>query len=505
MTSQGVFPARPAWRRPEPPDADEAAPRLKFAPSDIPPLLWRERWLMLAIFLVIAALGVAFALTLKTSYPAHSSVLVKLGQEYVYQPLSGDAARGAVPDNDQMVQSEAEIMQSQALRMRVVRRIGVQRLAPRSAAEYAAASPEKRELMIAQLAQALSRSLKIDTAPGTPIVRLTYEAPDPKLAADVLNTLLEEYLVFRKSVLMAPASGAFDEQRRSFQNRLADEDAAYQNFLSSNQIGDFEADKTALSQLSAQIEQQQFTNDAALKQKSGQLAALDGELGKLAPETSLYHDVDATAATKLADLKVQRESLLSRYKADAQPVKDIDAQIAQLSAGIDSGRTQTRGAERIGPNPIYQTMLDEKLRLTSDIAGLRQNATALEDEMKQLTDRRLRLAQLEPQYQALTLDRDTLQNNVKDLTAKADESEAAEGVAQAATDNIRIIERATPPTEGKSLRKPVMVLAILVAAFTALCAGLLRMFLRPGLPTPASAARVLELPVLGSAAFKRSA
>ena len=67
----------------------------------------------------------AFALTLKTLYPTHSSVLVKLGQEYVYQPRSGDAGRGAVPDNDQMVQSEAEIMGSDAVKMRVVGRLGV--------------------------------------------------------------------------------------------------------------------------------------------------------------------------------------------------------------------------------------------------------------------------------------------------------------------------------------------------------------------------------------------
>ena len=53
-----------------------------------------------------------------------------------------------------------------------------------------------------------------------------------------------------------------------------------------------------------------------------------------------------------------------------------------------------------------------------------------------------------------------------------------------------------------SLRKPVVVLAFLFAGFTALCAGLLAMFLRPGLPTPQSASRTLDLPVLGAAPLK---
>jgi uncharacterized protein involved in exopolysaccharide biosynthesis len=504
MTSQGVFPARSAPRPPAQRDADWPL-RPRYALTDVPTLLWRERWLMLTTFLVIALTGIAFAFTLKTSYGAHSSVLVKLGQEYVYQPRSGDAGRGAVPDNDQILQSETEIMGSDALKVQVVRRLGVARIAPGQASAYAAASPEGRDLIVAKLAQGIGRGLKIDTAPALPVIRLTYENHDPQLAAQILNTLIEEYLVYRRQVLLTPSAGALDDQRRAFAQRLAEEDAAYQSFLSSNQIGDFEADKSALSQLSAQIEQQQYANDAALKEKTARLSAIDAELAGVAPEIGLYHDSDTAASAKLADLRVQRESLLSRYKPSAQPVKDMEAQIAQLEAAVAAGRTSTKGAERTGLNPVYQTFQTEKLQLSAEVAGLRQTGAALTDEMGQLTQRRLRLAQLEPQYQALSLDRDALASNVKDLTAKAEETEASQQIAAATNDNIRIVERATAPTEGKSLRKPVLVLALLFAAFSAVCAGLLRMFLRPGLPTPASAGRTLDLPVLGAAPLKQPA
>ncbi len=503
MASQGVFQARSA---PRPSEGGGDWPlRSRYATGDLPTLLWRERWLMLAVFLGLAVLGCALALTLKTVYPAHSSVLVKLGQEYVYQPRSGDAARGAVPDNDQILQSESEIMGSDALKLRVVRRLGVDKVAPDQAKAYAAATPEGRDLIVAKLADSIGRNLKIDTAPALPVIRLTYEDTDPQRAALVLNTLLEEYLVFRRTVLLTPTAGALDDQRRAFAQRLAEEDAVYQNFLSSNKIGDFEADKTSLSQLSAQIEQQQLATDATLKEKTGRMAAIDAELAGLAPEIGLFHDGDPTASAKLADLRVQRESLLSRYKPDAQPVKDMDAQIAQLEDAIAAGRTTSKGPERTGINPVYQTFQTERMQLSAEIAGLRQTAVTLTDEMNQLTERRLRLAQLEPQYQAMNLDRDALQSNVKDLTAKAEETEASQQIAQATNDNIRIVERASPPATGKSLKKPVLVLALAFAAFSALCAGLLRMFLRPGMPTPASAARTLDLPVLGAAPLKQPA
>jgi len=503
MASQGVFPARSTLHANE---GGEWMLRSRYAPSDLPALLWRERWLMLAVFLAIAVVGVAFAFTLKQVYSAHSSVLVKLGQEYVYQPRSGDAGRGAVPDNDQILQSESEIMSSDAIKLNVVRRLGIAKVAPDQVKAYDAASPEGRDLIVAKAADGIGKALKIDTTPALPVIRLSYESHDPRTAALVLNTLLEEYLVYRRSVLLNPtAGGALDDQRRAFQQRLGQEDSAYQNFLSSNKIGDFDADKTSLSQLSAQIEQQQMTNDAALREKVGRMAAIDTELPGIAPEVGLYHDGDQTASAKLADLRVQREALLSRYKPDAQPVKDMEAQIGQLEDAIAAGRTTTKGPERTGLNPIYQAFQTEKLELTAEIAGLRQTADTLSEEMTQLTERRLRLAQLEPQYQAFSVDRDALQSNVKDLTAKAEETEASQRIAAATNDNIRIVERATPPAEGKSLRRPVLLLALVFAAFSALCAGLLRMFLRPGMPTPASAGRTLDLPVLGAAPLKQPA
>ena len=505
MTSQGIFPARSPPRPSEAREAVDWAPRPRLAPADMPALLWRERWLMLAVFLVVAVVGVGFAFTLKTEYPAHSSVLVKLGQEYVYEPRSGDAGRGAVPQGDDILQSETEILGSDALRMRVVQRLGVARLAPNEAHAYSQGAPEARELIMAKLADSIGRNLKIDTAPASPVIRLTYESTDPQLSALVLNTLLEEYLVYRRTVLLSPTSGALDDQRRSFEQRLAQEDAAYQNFLATNKIGDFDADKTALSQLSAQVEQAQYTNDAALKQKTAQLEARDSELAGLTPEASMYHDTDPTASAKLADLRVQREALLSRYQPDAQPVKDMDAQIARLESAIAAGRTTTPGPQRTGPNPVYQMVQTEKLALTADVAGLQQMAATLADEMSKLTERRLRLAQLEPQYQALSLDRNALQDSVKDLTTKAQQDEASEQISAATNDDIRIVEGATAPSEGKSLRKPVLALSLAFALFSALCAGLLRMFLRPGMPTPASAGRTLDLPVLGAAAYKQPA
>lgn len=476
--------------------------RPRYAWTDFPTLLWRERWLMIGVFVAIFGLGIAVALTLKTTYPAYSSVLVRLGQEYVYEPRAGDAGRGAVLDSDQVLQSELEILGAGQLKQRVINRLGLARIYPELAKKYATADADGRKKIIGQAVLGLERNLQMETAPDTPIIRVGFKHTDAGTAALVLNTLLEEYLVYRRSVLLDPNAPALEQQRRAFEIRLDQADNAYEDFLTNNRIGDFVAEKASLSALQAQIEQQKYQTDAQLRDRTGRLATLERQFGQVAPEVGLYRDVSGVAGEKLATLKAQREDLLSRYRVDARPVQELDAQIAQLEAGIASGRTLAEGARRIGVNPVYQTLQTEKIQLTSEVAALREAQAALAGQIEQLTARRLRLATLEPLFQELSLDRDVLQANVRDLTVKEEQSRSNQEIASKTNDNIRIVSRAIPATKGTSMKRPVAMLAFLFAGFTALCAGLLRMFLRPGLPTPQSAARTLDLPVLGAAPMK---
>lgn len=493
-----------AWRTVphDPPARADWAGRPRYAPSDFITLLWRERGLMLAVFALICLVGVGFALTLKKTYPASSSILIQLGQEYVYEPRAGDAGRGAVPDTDSLVQSEVEILQSGELRERVIRRIGLGNLYPDLAAKYAGASPADKALLMSKAIDAMGKTLTIASAPDNPVVRVSFEHDDPVMAARVVNTLLEEYLIYRRSVLIHPTSPVFERQRVMFEDQLQKADTAYQDFLATNDIGDFNAQKTAATQLIGQIEAQRYAAEVTLQDRQARLSTLDGQLAQIAPEIGLYRDIDATAATRLAALRVQREELLSRYHADADPVRDIEVQIAQLEAGVSSGRTASDGAKRMGVNPVHQTLQTERIQTAAEIAALQQSLVAYTAQSAKATSQLQRLAGLEPQFQALTMDRDVLQTSVRDFTVRERQDEAARQIASETNDNIRIVDRATPTTRGKSLRKPVVVLAVLFGLFSALCAGLVRMFLRPGLPTRASAQRTLDLPVLGTAAVK---
>jgi uncharacterized protein involved in exopolysaccharide biosynthesis len=498
MTYQGAWTGRPDAPALQPRDWT-ARPR--YAPEDFVTLLWRERMLMLAVFATIVLLGLGGVLLLKTVYPAHSSILVRLGQEYVYEPTVGDAGRGAIPNTDQLVQSEVEILSSAQLKQRVIQDIGYGRMFPAKATAYASASPAEKRKLLGQAVVAMSNSLKIDTAPETSVIRLTYEDTDPQRAALVLNKLLDDYLDYRRTVLIDGSNPYVDEQRKAFEGRLDGVDAAYQAFLAENGVEDFNAEKESMNTLQASLTDENYKVQARLREVEGRLAAVSGQEPSVAPEIGLYRDTDPTASQKLNQLLVERGDLLSRYKPDAQPVREKDQQIAQLQALVGQAR-QGDGVRRFGVNPVYQTVQTEKIQLTAEAASLRQRREALASQLAQVEARRKKLTELEPRFIELSQNRDVLQTNIKSLVQKEQQDQASNAIARKSNDNIRIVERPVVPAKGKSLTRPLLALVVLFAGFTAFCVGLLRVFLRRGFSTPTSVARTLELPVLATAPYK---
>jgi uncharacterized protein involved in exopolysaccharide biosynthesis len=496
-----------AWRSEQPqavasPDPGPAV----YTPQDLLAMLWRERLLMLGVFLAVLALGVVVALEMKTVFQAHSSLLIRLSPEYVYNPRVGDAARGLAPETDQVIQSETEILGSTALKVRVLHDIGLPRLFPRLAHAYAVASPLRRTAIEAMALHAMDTSLKIVSAPDTSVVRLTYTHPDAQLSALTLNTLVDEYLRYRTSVLMSHDASVVGGQRRAFEQRLDTADQAYARFLTDNGISDFDTEKAALGQIYAQLLTDSYNVTAQLAEAEGRLGATSQEMSRSPAEIGLYRDVDHAAADKLITLRLSRQDLLSRYKPDAQPVKDLDRQIDQLEALQASGQASGPGARRVGVNPVFQTLQTERDQLSAEAASLHSRKASLGSELAQVSARRQKLNLLQPQYDELVRERDALASNVKAFTQREQEDQAQQSITQQQGDgNVRVVQRAIIPAVGTSLKKPVLLIALAFAAFTALCVGLLAALTRRGVPTAAFAERALGLPVLAAPQHKAAA
>ncbi len=476
--------------------------RPQLGVADIFVLLMRELWLIIIVFAAIFTVGVLGALSLPTTYTASASLLMQLGQNYVYEPVTGDAAKGTAATIDQVVMSEVEILNSSELKKRVIAKLGYKTILPDDPQDWTPHTDVARAEVEAKALKVMTGGLGIDTAPASNVVRLSFKHENALSASLILNTLIDTYQGYRQEVFSDVTGPLLQKQKASFDERLAEADTAYQAFLSQNGVGDFVAAKATYSKIYDQVTADIYTTQSQIAEDRAKLNEIKRNLAALSPEMSIERDLDLTVPNRIFALKQQRQELLSHYLPGAQPVKDIDAQIASLQSLMDSGGGLSEQAHKLGTNPIYQDLTTQKLNLEADIASLAGKQQLLQSQADQVTRKMQGLMGIEAQYNNLSAERDSLQTNIRTYTQRIQDNDASRAIAKGDDDSVRVVERASLPDKPKSFKKIVLIVSFLFAAFTALCAGLLRVYTRKGFLNAEMASRTLDLPVLAQAPVK---
>lgn len=462
----------------------------RLAPGDVAALLWRERALILAVGAGVFALGLIFALAQPKSYEARTRVLVRLGEEYVFEPQVGGVGAGVAPKTEEYISSELKLMGSPEVARRTIDRVGLKALYPNIAA---AARQRGNELSVSLAERAFTRRFTASTSPNSQVISMSFRHPNARVAALTLNTMTEEYISYRREILVDPATSAFQDQSVGFNVRAAVAAKALQAFLVANDVVAFETELKSLTDLQTRISMEISEASAKRREYEGQVAALRARANQEPREIELYAESDS--GRRLIDLQIEREQLLSRYQATAAPVVEIDRRIAQVRAYVD--QEKRAALSRRGPNPVHQDVTQNLFAIEAQARAQAAREAALLAQRVQTGERLRKLQIIEPEYNRLSRERIVLEENARAFASRAVQERARRDIANVRTDNVRQMERATAPPQGTSLRMPIMIAATLLAGLLALTAGLGRALLRAGFPTASSLARTLNVPVVG--------
>ena len=469
--------------------------RPRYGVLDVVALLLREWMVMGAVFLAICAIGLGATFLLKKTYTAAASLFVGVGQEYVYQARVGTPQPSIPPSAAEVAQSEAAILNSLEVKQRVVRAMGIE-----SFQDNPVTNPTAEDE--AKAVKAMTSALSVDITPLSPVIALSYKSDDPRRSAQVLNTVIDQYLTYRREVFQDRATPAIRSRREAFEDELETADRAYEEFLRSHQIGDFATARATLAASYQTIFTERLSVQAQLNQTAQRLTTLSNQLSNMDREIPLQQDLNVSAQDQILQLRTQREQLLSRYQADAAPVQEIEAQIRRLQTYVDTGTAVGAKEVRVGPNPVWVQLEAQRATTAAERDSLGARLAVLDRQLAEINQRQARLNDLESRNATLSGNREVLSQSVREFQLREAQSRADNELVTAGADNVTVIERAQPPAEGKSLKLPLLALVILFAGFTALSVGLLRVFLRRGCWTPSSAERTFGVPVLAVAPAK---
>lgn len=464
--------------------------------------LWRAKGVMLVVFAMLLSAGLFVSWQATPTYTASSRLLATLDDAYVFRPLAGVDAAGLALDSNQVVQAEIELLRSPVILDTVLDIKSIDVLYPALAIERDRASAEGRlssedlnRVYREAAIDLLAEDFGIAAAPERPIIFMDFTHEDPRVAAETLNLLIDTYLNYRTSLFSEGAGEDFAAQRDVFQSELETADAELRDFMLQYDLTDLAAEQGAVQRLIETVEAELLRVRAQQGAVQSQRVSLRSELDRTPRDVELF--VEDTSRQSLVDLELEREDLLARYTPNSEPVRAINARIAQVEAFL--GRQQgASGTVRRGINPVYQSLSTSFSSIEAEAEALAGEAGALRSQLTQLERRADELVALTPTWRDLQRARDLAEANVVEYSSRAIEERSRRDLVQRRADNIRILEPARIPAEAESLRLTIALAALLFAAFSAVMAGLLYAFTRIGFSTPASLTRTTALPVLAS-------
>ncbi|WP_291203086.1 Wzz/FepE/Etk N-terminal domain-containing protein [Hyphomonas sp.] len=443
--------------------------------------LWRAKWLMLAIFSPLAAIGVAAAFSLPSSYTATSRLMVATGDGYAFPAGAAPADLGA------LVRSEAELLRSPVVAQAAVKQVTLARAYPGIALSC------KPELCAQLGAEAVLQGLVAESAPDSPVIAASFAHADPVVSADLLNAVVTAYLAYRAEVYTDTRSDGFREQRERFEEDLTELDAAIRDYLFTNNLTDLAAERDTLRQLYQAASGDLLETQSRLRQAEAQLANYRRQIETIPKDQDLY--VEDTRQQMLMTMRLDRNEKAARYGAHSPVVRELDNQIAQAEAYMAAG-AGAGGLVRRGPNPLYQQVEAAMATLQSEVQALREQAAELKTQITSFEVRQRRLVELAPDLKELERRREVAERSIKALSEQEVDVRTRNALTLRGANTIRVLEPASPPVAGTSLKAPAFLLALLLAALAALAAGLMQALSKRGFATPGSLERTLGLPVL---------
>jgi chain length determinant protein EpsF len=323
-------------------------------------IVWARKWLVLLLFVLVSAAGVAITLLLPRQYTAETSLIVEMR---IDPALGALAPALAAPS---YIATQIEILKSGRVAARAVKLLGVER-SPAAVAQWREATKAKIPLD-RYFADMLEKGLSVEPTRGSDVLNLSFSAQDPIFAQAAANAFAQAYMDVSVELRVAPAkqSASFlDEQTKTLRSnleeaqtrlskyqqskgivvsdeRLDQENARYSALIAQLALAQAERVETETRQRNSGGETSpDVLQSPAIQGLKTQLAAAETRLTEISNVVGRNHPSRITLEAQISELKQQLAAETRRVAGSASVANRGSSQrVAQLQAMVDAQKKQ---------------------------------------------------------------------------------------------------------------------------------------------------------------------
>jgi capsular exopolysaccharide synthesis family protein len=412
----------------------------------------QRRWLpVVGIFGIAVSLGSLYAFSLKPSYKAEGSLMIKTNRTSSLTGLTQEIGRlEALNQNENPLETQVKIVASNPVLQETIHLLNLK-------------NAKGNPLPIRDFAA----KLKVEGIKGSDVVQITYGDNNPELASKAVNTVIDTYI---KQNVQANQDEALtvkkfiEMQLPKAEGTVRRAESELREFKEKNKVIVLDQEANAavdtISKLNSQVSQAQ----AQLDDVNGRLeqlrkeAQVNSQQGVIASELSQAPGVQKVLA-QLQEAESQLTLERTRFQAGHPSVTNLEEKVAALRSllqertGQVAGEAQvTQGSLQIGQ--LRQGLIADITRAEAQRVGLERQIITLSQQSEAYRQRASYLPRLEQFQRELERKLKAAQTTYETLLTKLQEISVAENQK---IPNARVISYALLPDKPEGPRKLLFV------------------------------------------------
>ncbi len=434
-------------------------------------VLRKHRWLITGIFLVTVITVAIWTFLQVPIFQAAATILIEPEAPKILNIQEVTPMGAAASWDPNYYPTQYEIIKSRAVADKAIEALNLRKPLP---ATGAAGDP----------ARALPGSLTVEPRRNTRLVLIKVEHPDPALAAEVANAVASAYIKYNLDLKLKGSHEALTwltEEAARLKAKVQESSVALQNYRVKAGILGIQEQRQITAQKIMDF------NKAYLEAQAQRLSveAKLGELTQIAKDKAgaqtIFTVADSALIQKLkaeaVELEIEKSKLLKVYKDKHPEILKVDARLQQVNHRLDAEMEAMLRAVRTE----YQVAKAREETLLGNVKHLRREGQELNEK--------------EIQHLTLQHENETNLQLYESVVKRFKETGVTGGLE---TNNVRVVEAATPPSVPVRPRKLWnLALSLLVGLGLGLGVAVALEYFDTTVKTPDDVERYLGLPVIG--------
>lgn len=428
-------------------------------------------WVVLLVLGLTVATTVVVSLLLPKQYTATASVVV----DFKPDPITA-AVFGGMPSPAVMA-TQVDILTSERVALRVVQ---ANRLSENPQIRQQWQDETGGEGTVEQwLITLFQKSLDVQPSRESSVIRVGYQAPDPRFAAGMANAFVQAYVDTALALRVNPArqySGFFDQQSKEARDALEKAQTKVSDFQKANGIiatdERLDVENARLNELSSQLVALQAV---AAESRSRQAQASGGAGDRM--QEVLSNPVVNQLKADISRAEAQLKQLGARL-GDAHPqVVEAKASLAELRSRLEAETRRVTGG--VGVTSTINTQREAQVRASLDAQR----------------DKVLRMKTVRDEGLVLQRELESAQRTYDAVQARFAQSSLESQTTQS---NVNVLTQAVAPLEPSSPNLPLNIaLAVFLGGLLAVGTALLLELMDRRVRSVDDVIAALDLPVIG--------